>query len=82
MHPLILRNEADRPLLTLLSRKEDKAEFATFTQCGRSQVDAPPARESLKMELEMLGDISGRNFYDQLNGPPGFLSEEKDINSG
>lgn len=82
MHPLILRNEADRPLLTLLSRKEDKAEFATFTQCGRSQTDAPPARESLKMELEMLGDISGRNFYDELNGPPGFFSEAKDINSG
>jgi len=82
MHPLILRNEADRPLLTLLSRKEDKAEFATFTQCGRSQTDAPPGRESLKMELEILGDISGENFYDELNRPPGFFSEAKDISSG
>ena len=73
MHPLTLKAEAGRPLLTLLSRSEDEAGFATFTQCGRSKVGAPPARESLKMELEMLGLISGRNFHGELNGPPGFL---------
>ena len=82
MHPLILKTEADRPLLTLLSRSEDKVGFATFTQCGRSKTGAPPARESLKMELEMIGRISGRNFYGELNGPPGFLSEASDITSG
>ena len=82
MHPLILKTEAGRPLLTLLSRGEDEAGFATFTQCGRSKVGAPPARESLKMELEMLGLISGRNFHGELNGPPGFLSEANDVTSG
>jgi hypothetical protein len=82
MHPLILKTEVGRPLLTLLSRGEDEAGFATFTQCGRSKVGAPPARESLKMELEMLGLISGRNFHGELNGPPGFLSEANDITSG
>jgi hypothetical protein len=82
MPPLILKTEADRPLLTLLSRSEDKVGFATFTQCGRSKTGAPPARESLKMELEMIGRISGRNFYGELNGPPGFLSEASDITSG
>ena len=82
MHPLILKTEAGRPLLTLLSRGEDEAGFATFTQCGRSKVGAPPARESLKMELEMLGLISGRNFHGELNGSPGFLSEANDITSG
>ncbi len=82
MHPLILKTEAGRPLLTLLSRGEDEAGFATFTQCGRLKVGAPPARESLKMELEMLGLISGRNFHGELNGPPGFLSEANDITSG
>ena len=46
------------------------------------EVGAPPARESLKMELEMLGLISGRNFHGELNGPPGFLSEANDITSG
>lgn len=82
MHPLILKTKAGRPLLTLLSRSEDKVGFATFTQCGRSKTGAPPARESLKMELEMIGRISGRNFYGELNGPPGFLSEASDITSG
>lgn len=82
MHPLILRNEAGRPLLTLLSRDQDKAGFATFTPCGRSEASAPPARESLKMELEMIGAISGRKFYSELNGPPGFSSEANDITSG
>ena len=82
MHPLILKTEAGRPLLTLLSRNEDEVGFATFTHCGRSKVGAPPARESLKMELEMIDTISGRNFYGELNGPPGFLSEANDITSG
>ncbi|MEN8773106.1 MAG: hypothetical protein ABF382_06120, partial [Akkermansiaceae bacterium] len=59
MHPLILRSEGGRPVLTLLTREQDEAAFATFTPCGKSEKTASPARESLKMELEMLGAISG-----------------------
>lgn len=82
MHPLILKNDDERPLLTLLSREQDRAGFATYTPCGKSQVTASPARESLKMELEMLGAISGRDFYGELNAPPGFSSATNDITSG
>jgi hypothetical protein len=28
----------------------------------------------LAMELRMLGDLSGRDFYGELNAPPGFSS--------
>lgn len=82
MHPLILKNEGDRPMLTLLSRKGDKARFATFTPCGKSVASARPARESLRMELEMLGAISGRDFYGELNAPPGFSPAANEITSG
>lgn len=82
MHPLILQDEGDRPLLTLLSRNRDKASFASFTPCGKPEASARPARESLRMELEMLRAISGRDFYGELNGPPGFSLEANDITSG
>jgi hypothetical protein len=82
MHPLILRSEGGRPVLTLLTREQDEAAFATFTPCGKSEKTASPARESLKMELEMLGAISGRDFYGELNAPPGFSSEANEITSG
>jgi Fe-S-cluster containining protein len=82
MHPLILKNEVGRPRLTLLSRDQDRVGFATFTPCGKSEASAPPARESLKMELEMLGAISGRDFYGELNAPPGFSPDANDITSG
>lgn len=82
MHPLILKNEGGRPLLTLLSRGQDDAGFASFTPCGRSKSTAAPARESLKMELEMLGAISGRDFYRELNAPPGFSPEANEMTSG
>lgn len=82
MHPLILRNKGGRPVLTLLTREQDEAEFATFTPCGNSEKTASPARESLRMELEMLGAISGRDFYGELNAPPGFSSEANEITSG
>lgn len=72
MHPIILKNEGDRPLLTVISREQDQARFPSHTPCGRAQEGVSPARESLKMELMMLKEISGRDFYGELNAPPGF----------
>lgn len=72
MHPLILRTEDERPILTVLSQKEDKKRFASLTPCGRQAHEGVAAREVLRRELEMLGALSGRDFYRELNAPPGF----------
>jgi hypothetical protein len=72
MHPLVLKKREDRVVLTLLSAKEDTAQFASFTPCGRSRNDGVPARECFRAELEMLREISGRDFYRELNAPPSF----------
>ena len=82
MHPLLLKREGDRPILTIVSREKDAAGFASFTPCGKAAAGALPAREALGMELEMLGEISGRNFYRELNAPPGFSSFAKETSSG
>lgn len=81
MHPLLLKNENGRPVLTVLSGEEDQERFASETPCGRVAGSGVPAGQALRAELEMLGEISGRDLYGELNGPPGF-SAAKDITSG
>ncbi len=82
LHPVLITRKKERPVLTLLSREEDKAGFASHTPCGKFREGAAPARESLGMELKMLGVISGRDFYGELNAPPGFSSRANSSNSG
>lgn len=74
LHPVLLGQREGRAFLTIRSRENDKAGFASHTPCGRVTAGDPPARESLAMELKMLGDLSGRDFYGELNAPPGFSS--------
>lgn len=82
LHPLLISRKDGRPFLTLLSRANDDQAFATHTPCGKYQQGAPPARESLAMELRMLGDLSGRDFYGELNAPSGFSSRANENTSG
>lgn len=74
LHPVLLGMRDGRPFLTIRSREEDDAGFASQTPCGRATAGAASAREALAMELKMLGDLSGRDFYGELNAPPGFSS--------
>jgi hypothetical protein len=70
MHPLILRPAGGgraRPQLTLARPENDPVKkpgypgFSAYTPCGIEQADGPPAHESLRTELELLGEISGRD---------------------
>lgn len=67
MHPLLIENQDGRPLLTIRRLEHDVTNFATHTPCGRMTSGAQPARKTLKMELEMLTEISGRDFLRELN---------------
>lgn len=69
MHPLLVSERDGRPLLTLRHPEKDEANFATHTPCGKLTEGADPARVTLKMELEMLTEISGRDFVRELNAP-------------
>ncbi|MDB4407168.1 DUF3109 family protein [bacterium] len=69
MHPILLERREGRPVLTLRTFGNDAAGFASQTPCGRITRDADPARLTLKAELEMLGEISGRDFSAELNAP-------------
>ncbi len=82
LHPLLIAKRGGRAVLTLRSREQDEARFASHTPCGRASDAAAPARESLAMELEMLSELSGRNFYGELNAPPGFLPRAYARSSG
>ena len=72
LHPVLIDQRDGRALVTIRSEANDQAKFATSTPCGRATEGARVARESLAMELEMLGKLSGRDFYGELNAPPGF----------
>ena len=74
LHPVLLSQREGRAFLTIRAREDDESGFASHTPCGRATEGAPPAKESLAMELKMLGDLSGRDFYGELNAPPGFSS--------
>ncbi len=69
MHPVLLKKQDGRPLLTVVSREQDEGGFASHTPCGRETAGALPGREALKIELEMLGAISGRDLFGELNAP-------------
>lgn len=69
MHPVLLTQQSGRPLLTILSREDDRAGFASHTPCGNSEGCTEPARSVMGMELDMLGRISGRDFLKELNAP-------------
>ncbi|HBE96191.1 MAG TPA: hypothetical protein DDW68_03345 [Verrucomicrobiales bacterium] len=69
MHPVLLTQRNDRPLLTILSSSQDRKQFASMTPCGREEAVASSARVSLKSELEMLSGIAGRDFLRELNAP-------------
>lgn len=69
MHPLLVSERDGRPLLTLRHPEKDETNFATHTPCGKLKEGAEPARVTLKMEFEMLSEISGRDFLRELNAP-------------
>lgn len=69
MHPLLVSERDGRPVLTIRHPENDETNFAAQTPCGKWTADSDPARMSLKMELEMLSEISGRDFLRELNAP-------------
>ena len=69
MHPILLESQDGRPVLTLRRPENDPAGYASQTPCGRLTEGASPARVTLQMELEMLREISDRDFSAELNAP-------------
>ncbi|YCM44205.1 DUF3109 family protein [Verrucomicrobiaceae bacterium 227] len=69
MHPVLLTQREQRPVLTILSRDDDRQGFASHTPCGQVRSCQKPSRLALGMELEMLEAISGRGFSKELNAP-------------
>ncbi|BDS08638.1 hypothetical protein NT6N_36780 [Oceaniferula spumae] len=76
IHPIVIQSanrERSRPLVTLVSPDNDpqKADgypgFASCTHCGRPDKSGRPAREVLAAELEMLGQVAGRDLLAELN---------------
>ena len=82
LHPVLIERRGGRPLITIRSRVGDEEDFATHTPCGREEDGAAPAWQSLEMELKMLGEIGGRDFYSQMKAPPGFSAAAKERSSG
>ena len=82
MHPLLLAQKDGRPILTIVSPENDTVGFASATPCGKVSAGAEPARKALGMELKMLSEVSGRDFYRELNAPPGFSSFANESTSG
>lgn len=76
MHPLMLRppTGSERPLLTLARPGKDPAAhkgypgFGSCTPCGVETGDGVPAWQVLRRELELLGNISGRDLVRELAG--------------
>ena len=76
MHPLLLRPPAgsDRLLLPLARPGQNPAAddgypgFGSCTPCGIEVADCPPAWQTLRPELELLGKISGRDLVRELGG--------------
>ncbi|NWK57395.1 hypothetical protein HW115_17380 [Verrucomicrobiaceae bacterium N1E253] len=76
IHPILIlpvTRERSRPLVTLVSPENDPQKtsaypgFASCTHCGRPDSSGVPAREALAPELEMLGNLSGRDLLAELN---------------
>ncbi len=79
IHPIVIlpvSEERSRPLVTLVSPENDpqKTEeypgFASCTHCGRLDEGGKKARQVLAAELEMLGEIAGRDILGELNAVP------------
>lgn len=76
MHPLVLipGNRGERPFLTLAKKDADPTAkrgypgFASFTPCGMSESAGVPARDVLRGELQLLGEISGRDLLQETSG--------------
>lgn len=75
LHPLLLRRQPDgRPFLTLAQPARDPAVrpgypgFGSFTPCGVSPASGPPAWQTLRGELELLGQLGGRDLVGELGG--------------
>lgn len=74
MHPLILKpgRRGERPVLSLATPENDPAAhagypgFSAFTPCGMTCAGGPPARQTLGAELELLGDLAGRDVCGEL----------------
>ena len=76
IHPIVVMpvtRERSRPLVTLVTSENDPQKtqgypgFASCTHCGRPDEDGKRARQVLSAELEMLGNISGRDILGELN---------------
>jgi len=76
IHPIVIQpagRERSRPVVTLVApendpqQSEDYPGFASCTHCGRPDSSGSPAREVLAAELKMLGLISGRDIFGELN---------------
>lgn len=75
MHPLMLRprERGGRPLLTIARPGRDPAEkpgypgFGSCTPCGMPCEGGDPAWRTLRGELELLSEISGRDLLRELS---------------
>ena len=76
IHPIVVMpvtRERSRPLVTLVTPENDPQKtqgypgFASCTHCGRPDEDGKRARQVLAAELEMLGEVSGRDILGELN---------------
>ncbi|WP_396255722.1 hypothetical protein [Haloferula sp. A504] len=77
MHPLLLRQRDGRPFLTLATPQGDPAAapgypgFGSFTPCGMPCDEGEAAWKTLRGELEMLGQLAGRNLIAELSRDEG-----------
>ena len=78
MHPLVLVPAGkweERPVLTMVNaendpqKKEGYAGYASCTHCGREDKSGSPAWQVLQAELRMLGELCGRDIYNELSAP-------------
>lgn len=77
IHPILIKtgSPGSRPTITLPSpaddpqRRPDYPGFASCTHCGRPDNDGIPAHQALAAELQMLGEIAGRDLLSELQAP-------------
>ncbi len=69
MHPVLVKMVNGRPLLTVLAPEHDPVKFASCTPCGALGKGIQPARVTLHGELQMLSQLSGRDFLQELSAP-------------
>lgn len=76
IHPIVIQPVSrgrPRPVVTLVSPENDPQKtdgypgFASCTHCGRPDKAGRPAREVLVQELQMLGQVAGRDLLGELN---------------